>query len=168
MTLVALAKVHAPTVLPRRELPKYAVQVYFKTAKLFWVTKSVILRNPPYTIFTPHPRQAAWRYAFATAAKLWKGAKGTGTLKFDSRSGKHKKGDVVLAVQARAQEVLKELYKRIEANLPERAPTYRPEVGRYYTPRSTHKPEELVRFMGKEAERVKSAIESAVAGLGAA
>ena len=80
-----------------------------KTAKMDWVTKTIILRNPPITSVFPMPRQAEWRYLFAENAVKWKGSRGRAPLKYDSRSGKHKAGDIVLAVQAKAQEVLKEV-----------------------------------------------------------
>jgi len=84
-----------------------AIQVVIRTPNMYWVTKPVILRNPPETAIRPTARLAEWRYRFATSAPQWAGAKGAATLKQDSRSGKHKAGDKVLAVQAKAQEVLK-------------------------------------------------------------
>jgi len=112
MTLVSLAKVVGPAIFPGRgrDAITYGVQIVLKSNKMFWVTKPVIIRKPPITAILPTPRQAAWRYHFAGAASKWRGEKGVATLKQDSRSGKHKAGDLVLAVQAKAQEVLKETY----------------------------------------------------------
>lgn len=118
MVLVSLAKVAAPVNVPRKELPKYAVQLVFKTSRMDWVTKPFYVRNPPFTIWAPTARQAAWRLAFGLAAEKWRGAKGRAALKYDSRSGKHAAGDIVLAVQARAQEVLKAVYQGLQASMP--------------------------------------------------
>lgn len=85
----------------------FSVQVYPKTGKLFWVTKSIIIRNPPITAFQPTARQAEWRATFARLASNWRGATGSGTLAYDSVSGKHKAGDMVLKVQEVAQKTLK-------------------------------------------------------------
>ena len=74
-----------------------------------WVTKPIIIRNPPITSVLPTPRQAEWRYLFAENAKNWKGSRGYDHLKYDSVSKKHKAGDLVLAVQAKAQVVLKDV-----------------------------------------------------------
>jgi hypothetical protein len=125
-----------------------AVQVVFKTPKLFWVTKPIILRNVPVTAVRPTPRLAEWRYIFATKASEWKGARGTGTLKQDSRSLKHKKGDTVLAVQAKAQEVLK---AAATALTKERAATYDAATKRYrsYVRYKVHTVEELAKLAGK-------------------
>jgi len=93
-----------------------AVQVVLRSPNMFWVTKPVIIRNPPITAIRPTPRLAEWRYIFATSASEWTKDKlpgKTATLKQDSRSGKHKAGDTVLAVQAKAQEVLKAAAGRI-------------------------------------------------------
>jgi len=90
-----------------------AIQVFPRTANMVWVTKPIILRNPPITAVRPTPRLAEWRYIFGTSASQWAGARGLATLKQDSRSGKHKAGDTVLAVQAKAQEVLKAAAGRI-------------------------------------------------------
>ena len=128
----------------------YAVQVVIKSAKMDWVTKPIIIRNPPITALIPTKRQAAWRYYFAEAASQWRGAKGRDTLKQDSRSGKHKAGDIVLAVQAKAQEVLKDLYKRVEGSLPPRASTYDEKTGTYrsYVRYRIHTKEELKKLAG--------------------
>jgi hypothetical protein len=92
----------------------YAIQVVLKTDRMFWVTKGIILKNPPITAVRPTPRLAEWRYLFATeGAPAWRGSRGVGTLKYDSVSRKHKAGDLVLAVQAKAQEVLKGLSGRL-------------------------------------------------------
>jgi len=85
-----------------------AVQVIQRSTKMFWVTKPVILRNVPITAVLPTPRLAEWRLLFAEGAAEWRGARGVGTLKYDSVSSKHKAGDTVLKVQAVAQVVLKE------------------------------------------------------------
>ena len=96
------------------ELRAAGVQVYMKTPKLFWVTKPVIIRNVPITAVRPTARLAEWRYRFATeGAPNWKGAKGVGTLKQDSRSKKHKAGDTVLKVHEVAQETLKKLAAKL-------------------------------------------------------
>ncbi|RLI43487.1 hypothetical protein DRO69_09245 [Candidatus Bathyarchaeota archaeon] len=124
------------------------IQVYFKTPKMFWVTKPVIVRNVPITAERPTARLAEWRYLFATeGAPKWRGAKGRGTLKQDSRSGKHKAGDTVLAVQAKAQEVLKSLAPRLTKP---RADTYDAEAKRYrsYIKYRIHTPEELKAIAG--------------------
>jgi hypothetical protein len=42
-----------------------AVQVVMRSPKMFWVTKPVIMRNPPVTAERPTPRLAEWRYTFA-------------------------------------------------------------------------------------------------------
>lgn len=110
MTLTTLNKLLfvAAAGSPRRaELRAAGIQVVMRTPKMFWVTKPVIIRNPPITAVIPTPRLAEWRLKFAELSKQWRGAKGTATLKQDSVSGKHKAGDLVLAVQAKAQEALK-------------------------------------------------------------
>ncbi|RLE65001.1 MAG: hypothetical protein DRJ38_04480 [Thermoprotei archaeon] len=124
------------------------IQVYFKSPRMFWVTKPVIVRNVPITAERPTERLAEWRYLFATeGAPKWKGAKGRGTLKQDSRSGKHKAGDTVLKVHEVAQETLKALAGRLTKP---RAKTYDPEAKRYrsYIRYRIHTPEELKRFAG--------------------
>lgn len=124
------------------------IQVYLRSNKMFWVTKPVIVRNVPITAVRPTPRLAEWRYLFATkGAPKWKGVTGVGTLKQDSRSGKHRAGDTVLAVQAKAQEVLKSLVKDLKAP---RAETYDSETGRYrsYIRYRIHTPEELKKIAG--------------------
>jgi hypothetical protein len=124
-----------------------AIQVVFKTDKMFWVTKPIILRNVPVTAVRPTPRLAEWRYIFATRASEWRGATGVGTLKQDSRSKKHKAGDTVLAVQAKAQEVLKAAAKALTKS---RAPTYDDKAKKYrsYVRYRIHTVEELVRLAG--------------------
>jgi hypothetical protein len=151
MVLMSLAKVTTVVTAGSMRLTEHrsaAVQVVFKTAKLFWVTKPVILRNVPVTAVRPTPRLAEWRYIFATKASEWKGAKGIGTLKQDSRSGKHKAGDTVLAVQAKAQEVLKAAAKELKKD---RAATYDERTGRYrsYVKYRIHTIEELAKLAGK-------------------
>ncbi|RLG83085.1 MAG: hypothetical protein DRO39_08845, partial [Thermoprotei archaeon] len=104
--------------------------------------------NVPITAERPTERLAEWRYLFATeGAPKWKGAKGRGTLKQDSRSGKHKAGDMVLAVQAKAQEVLKELAGELTKP---RAATYDAESKKYksYIRYRIHTPEELKKIAG--------------------
>jgi len=130
------------------ELRAAGIQVYMKTPKMFWVTKPVIIRNVPITAVRPTARLAEWRYLFATeGAPKWRGAKGVGTLKQDSRSKKHKAGDTVLAVQAKAQETLKALAGRLTKP---RAATYDAEAGVYrsYIKYRIHTPEELKKIAG--------------------
>jgi len=91
----------------------FSVQVFPRTGKLFWVTKGLIIRNPAHHRLEPTPRQAEWRLTFAELSANWKGARGTGTLQYDSVSGKHKAGDTVLAVQAKAQTTLKGQHTRL-------------------------------------------------------
>jgi hypothetical protein len=145
----ALARVEAGS-MKRAGNRAAAVQVVLKTDKMDWVTKPLILRNVPVTAVRPTKRLAAWRYIFATSASAWRGVKGRDTLKQDSRSKKHKAGDIVLAVQAKAQEVLKEKYKEVEAKLPPRAATYDTKAERYrtHTVYRVHTPEELKKLAG--------------------
>jgi hypothetical protein len=119
------------------------VQVFPRTAKMFWVTKGVVVRNPPITAVRPTPRLAEWRYKFAVeGAPKWRGATGVGTLKQDSRSGKHKAGDMVLKVQEVAQDTLKALAPTLTKA---RAATYDAATGKYrsYTRYKIHTAEEL-------------------------
>lgn len=131
---------------PRRSLGgrAAAVQVVIRTPKMFWVTKNAVVKNLPVTAALPTPRQAEWRLTFARSAPNWRGATGVGTLKQDSRSGKHKAGDTVLKVQAVAQEVLKAAPKPTAG----RAATYDATTGRYrtYITYRIHTPEELERL----------------------
>jgi len=130
------------------ELRAAGVQVYMKTPKMFWVTKPVIIRNVPITAVRPTARLAEWRYRFATeGAPKWRGAKGVGTLKQDSRSKKHKAGDTVLKVHEVAQETLKALAGRLTKP---RAATYDAEAGVYrsYIKYRIHTPEELKAMAG--------------------
>jgi hypothetical protein len=150
MVLMSLGKVTTVVTAGSMKLAEHrpvAVQVVFKTTKLFWVTKPIILRNVPVTAVRPTPRLAEWRYIFATKASEWRGAKGTDTLKQDSRSLKHKRGDTVLAVQAKAQEVLKAAAKELTKS---RAATYDEKVGRYrsYVRYRVHTVEELRKLAG--------------------
>jgi hypothetical protein len=153
MVLIALNKVLTTVVAGSMRLAEnraVAVQLVPRTGKMFWVTKPIIIRNVPITAIRPTKRLAAWRYIFATNAEKWRGATGIDTLAQDSRSKKHKAGDTVLAVQAKAQKVLKEAYKAVEATLPERAATYDAKTGRYrtYIKYRIHKPEELAKLAG--------------------
>jgi len=149
MTLLSLQKaIGVPTAGSMRlsENRPYAVQLVIRTSRMFWVTKGVILRNVPITADRPTPRLAEWRYRFAVeGAPRWRGATGVGTLKYDSASGKHKAGDMVLAVQAKAQEVLKELAKGLTNP---RTDTWNPEKGRYdsYKKYARNSVEQLKRF----------------------
>ncbi|RLE62834.1 MAG: hypothetical protein DRJ47_10100 [Thermoprotei archaeon] len=129
------------------DLRAAGIQVYMKTPKMFWVTKPVIIRNVPITAVRPTPRLAEWRYIFAETAKEWKGAKGVGTLKQDSRSKKHKAGDTVLKVHEIAQEKLKAAAKKLTKP---RAATYDAEakVYRSYIRYRIHTPEELKKIAG--------------------
>jgi hypothetical protein len=150
MVLMSLAKVLIPVEAGSMKLSEHrpaAVQVVIRTPKMFWVTKPIILRNVPVTAVRPTPRLAEWRYKFATKASEWRGAKGTGTLKQDSRSKKHKAGDTVLAVQAKAQEVLKKAAKELTKP---RAATYDETTGRYrsYLKYRIHTVEELKKLAG--------------------
>jgi hypothetical protein len=149
MVLMSLGKVTTVVPAGSMKLAEHrpaAVQVVFRTAKLFWVTKPIILRNIPVTAVRPTPRLAEWRYRFASEASKWKGATGVGTLKQDSVSKKHKKGDTVLAVQAKAQEVLKAAPKPTKG----RAATYDETAARYrsYIRYKIHTPEELKKLAG--------------------
>jgi len=149
--LTALNKVTIPVTAgsPKiSDLRAAQIQVYFRTPKMFWVTKPVITRNVPITAERPTARLAEWRYLFATeGAPKWRGAKGTGTLKQDSVSGKHKAGDTVLKVQAVAQETLKGLAPRLTRP---RAGTYDAATGVYrsYVRYRIHTPEELKTMAG--------------------
>jgi len=130
------------------ELRAAGIQVFFKTPKMFWVTKPTIIRNIPVTAVRPTPRLAEWRYRFAVeGAPNWKGAKGTGTLKQDSRSGKHKAGDTVLKVHEKAQETLKSLAATLTKP---RAATYDAEAKKYrsYVKYRIHTAEELKKLAG--------------------
>jgi hypothetical protein len=147
---MSLAKVTTVVTAGSMKLSEHrpaAVQVIFRTPKMFWVTKPIILRNVPVTAVRPTPRLAEWRYIFATRASEWRGAKGVGTLKQDSRSKKHKAGDTVLAVQAKAQEVLKEAAKGLSKP---RAATYDEKAGRYrsYLRYRIHTVDELKKLAG--------------------
>ena len=86
-----------------------AMQLVVKSPKMVWVTKNAFARYVPYTVFAPTQGQAKWRLRFAESASNWKGVRGLAPLKYNSK--KHKAGDVVLAVQAKAQDVLKNLRK---------------------------------------------------------
>lgn len=145
----AFVKAHGS---PRRGANREAaVQIVMRTPNMDWVTKPVIIRNLPITIWEPTPRLAAWRYAFAQAAKNWAGKRGRAPLKQDSRSGKHKAGDIVLRVQAAAQEALKQVYKSIAAELPPRS-NYDEVNKKYRTYRAytLHTADQLKEFAGKE------------------
>ena len=152
MPVYLTALLTKPQGSPRRGTNREAaVQLVMRTGKMDWVTKPFVIRNMPYTIWTPTPRLAAWRYAFAQAAENWAGKRGRAALKQDSRSGKHKAGDIVLKVQAVAQEVLKQVYKGIEAELPSRT-NYDEAAKRYRTYRaySLHHADQLKEYAGKE------------------
>jgi len=130
------------------ELRAAGIQVYMKSPKMFWVTKPVIVRNVPITAVRPTARLAEWRYIFATeGASKWRGAKGVGTLKQDSRSKKHKAGDTVLKVQEVAQETLKSLAGKLTKP---RAATYDSATKKYrsYIRYRVHTPDELKAIAG--------------------
>jgi hypothetical protein len=134
--------------MKRSENRAAAVQVVLKTDKMFWVTKPVVLRNVPVTAARPTPRLAAWRYTFAESASAWRGATGYDTLKYDSRSKKHKAGDMVLKVQAVAQETLKKKYKEVEGKLPAPSATFKEGRYRTYEAYRRHTIEELKALAG--------------------
>jgi hypothetical protein len=150
MVLMSLAKVTTVVPAGSMKLAEHrpaAVQVVFRTPKMFWVTKPIILRNVPVTAIRPTPRLAEWRYIFATKASEWRGTRGVGTLRQDSRSKKHKAGDTVLAVQAKAQEVLKAAAKALTKP---RAATYDETTGRHrsYLRYRIHTVEDLKKLAG--------------------
>ena len=149
MVMVPLSKVFAPTAIPGGgiEAHMYGVQVYPRSTKMDWVVKPIIIRKPPITALLPTPRQAEMRLAVIEKSSAWKGKRGRATLKYDSRSGKHKAGDRVLAVQAAFQEAI----RGISLTKP-RAATYDPATGRYrtYIRYRLHTKEELRKFMGEE------------------
>jgi hypothetical protein len=143
----AIIRVEAGT--PRRtELRAAGIQVVLRTPKMVWVTKDLILRNPPITAIRPTPRLAGWRYYFAETAPEWRGKTGLGVLKYDSRSRKHKAGDVVLKVQEVAQEKLREKYKAVAGTLPEPLPTFKEGRYRTYEAYRKHTKEELAKIAG--------------------
>jgi hypothetical protein len=150
MVMTSLAKaLTAPKAgsMRRSENRPFAIQVLLRTDKMFWITKSVILRNVPVTAIRPTKRLAEWRYLFATeGAPKWRGSTGVDTLKFDSRSRKHKAGDQVLAVQAKAQEVLKELAKELKND---RAATYKDGKYRSYEAYRANTIEDLKKLAGR-------------------
>jgi len=151
MVLMSLGKTLARVEvgsLKRSENRAAAIQVVLKTDKMFWITKPIVLRNVPVTAARPTPRLAAWRYYFAESASAWRGVTGVDTLKYDSVSKKHKAGDMVLKVQAVAQEVLKKKYREVEAGLPKRSGTF--EEGKYRTYKAyrRHTKEELKELAG--------------------
>ena len=86
-----------------------AMQLVIKSPKMVWVTKNAFAKYVPYTVFAPTQGQAKWRLRFAESASQWKGVRGLAPLKYNSKSRKHKAGDVVLAVQVKAQDVLKKV-----------------------------------------------------------
>jgi hypothetical protein len=140
-----LVRVEAGT--PRRaELLAAGIQVVFRTPKMVWVTKDLILRNPPITAIRPTPRLAAWRYYFAETSSEWKGKTGLGVLKYDSRSKKHKAGDVVLKVHEVAQEKLREKYKAVAEDLPARSATFKDGKYKTYEAYRKHTKEELAKI----------------------
>ena len=144
MTVITLTKAVARAEVgsaKRSENRAAAIQFVIPTARMFWVTKSYILRNIPITAKYPHPRQAAWRLIFMDEAAKWRGAKGVGVLKYDSRSGKHKAGDRVLKVQEVSQVVLRDAYKTAAATLPPPV-TVKPKY-------SWNSREDLMKYAGK-------------------
>ena len=150
MVLISLQKALAAPVAGSMKLAEnraFGVQFLYRSPKMFWVTKPSIIRNLPVTAVRPTPRLAEWRYIFASSASEWKGQRGVGTLAQDSRSGKHKAGDTVLAVQSKAQEVLKAAAKRITKG---RAATYDEKTGKYrsYVKYKIHTVEELKKLAG--------------------
>jgi hypothetical protein len=151
MVLISLQKAIAAPAAGSMKLSEnraYGVQFVLKSPKMFWVTKGSIIRNIPVTAVRPTPRLAEWRYIFASTASEWKGKTGLGTLKQDSRSGKHLAGDTVLKVQEVAQEKLKAAAKNVTNA---RAATYDSTTGRYrsYTKYRIHSVEELKKLAGK-------------------
>jgi hypothetical protein len=134
--------------MKRSENRKAAVQVVLKTPKMHWITKGIIIRNVPITAIRPTPRLAAWRYYFAEAASAWKGAKGNGVLKYDSRSKKHKAGDLVLKVHEIAQEALRAKYESVKGTLPGPSPTFKEGKYRTYEAYRRHEKEELKKLAG--------------------
>jgi hypothetical protein len=156
--LTALNKVLTPVEagsLKLAGLRAAGVQVFPRTAKMFWVTKGVVIRNPPITAVRPTPRLAEWRYKFAVeGAPKWRGATGVGTLKQDSRSKKHKAGDVVLKVHEVAQETLKALATGLTKPV---AATYDTTTGKYrsYVRYRIHTAEELRKLATITAAPVK-------------
>ena len=50
---------------------------------LAWSSKTIIIRNVPFTVWHPHDRQAAMRYLFGTVGKATKFATGTTSLPKD-------------------------------------------------------------------------------------
>jgi hypothetical protein len=109
MVLMTLGKVLTSVYgSPRgnREAEANSVQVA-RPGRMFWVTKPVIIRNVPITAFMPTENQVKVRINFGETAHRLKGTKGTDRLKYDSRSGKHKAGDTVLAIQSKMQDQLR-------------------------------------------------------------
>jgi hypothetical protein len=150
MVLVSLVKVMEGPIAGSMKLVEnrpFGVQFYRRSPKMFWVTKTGIVRNLPITAVRPTPRLAEWRYIFATTASEWKGQTGVGSLKQDSRSKKHLAGDKVLKVQEVAQEKLKAAAARITKT---RAATYDATTGRYrsYTQYRIHTVGELAKLAG--------------------
>ena len=50
--------------------------VIAQRGRMIWAKKNVIVKNAPYTIEAPHPRQAEMRVAFGKVASTAKGSKG--------------------------------------------------------------------------------------------
>jgi hypothetical protein len=124
-----------------------AVQVVMKSPKMFWVTKPIITRNVPVTAVRPTARLAEMRHYVATHASNWRGATGAATLQYDSRSKKHKAGDLVLAVQAAFQKTIKGADAALKNP---RAATWDATAGKYrtYQVYRVHTPEELAKIAG--------------------
>ena len=54
--------------------------VIAQRGRMVWARKNVIVKNAPYTIEAPHPRQAEWRIIFGKAASSVKGQTGLETV----------------------------------------------------------------------------------------
>jgi hypothetical protein len=150
MVMTSLGKVliaHEAGSTKLSELRAAAIQIVLRTPKMFWITKPLIIRNVPITAVRPTPRLAEWRLKFAELASNWRGKTGTDTLEYDSRSKKHKAGDIVLAVQAAAQKTLKG--RDVELTKP-RAKTYDEKDKKYrsYIRYARHTKEELKKLAG--------------------
>jgi hypothetical protein len=122
-----------------------AVQVVPRTAKMDWITKPQVIRNVPITAARPTPRLAEMRVFVIDSSGQWRNKTGRDRLEFDSRSGKHKAGDMVLAVQAAFQRAIRTAAAKLTKP---RSKTF--EDGRYRTYKvyRIHTRDELVKLAG--------------------
>jgi hypothetical protein len=78
----------------------------------------------------------------------WRGKTGRATLEFDSRSGKHRTGDIVLAVQAAFQKAIRTAVTKLKND---RSATFKDGRYRTYLVYRIHTRDELVKLAGAPA-----------------